>query len=474
MGDPPWPPLGRGKLLRSKEGRPQRDALTSMNILWVKAGKLLPVDTGGKIRSYNILRRLASRHQVTLLSYYNGPRDEVYEKEIVEHLPGAVTINTGIDDSNRFATGLNYLRRLPDAAPFAVTKFTSSNVQKKVGEFLSSHRFDVCVCDFLAASLNFPRALETPTVLFQHNVESSLWQRQALHEPNIANRMVYKLEAAKMLRYEREAVNRFHHVIAVSDNDRRLMSALTDASRIDVVPTGVDLQQYRSAREDSIESDAAEPLLVFVGSMDWEANIDAVDYFCREIWAAVKKAVPGARFRIVGRNPHARVKKLANDSIEVTGTVASVIEHYRDATVNIVPLRIGGGTRLKIYEAMAMGKATVSTSIGAEGLDVNDGRDILITDSSERFAESTIALLTDEHLRKKIETGAVEQAARYDWSVITERFEQVLAGVARRYFDHNSVVSTHVGAALRGRPSSINEGLPHQGGAATEGRPYTV
>ena len=330
------------------------------------------------------------------------------------------------------------------------------------------------MCDFLAASLNFPRVLETPTVLFQHNVESSLWQRQALHEPNIANRIVYKVESAKMLRYEREAVNKFDRVIAVSDNDRRLMSEMTDGSRIDVVPTGVDLQQYRSAREDSRETKAAEPLLVFVGSMDWEANIDAVDYFCREIWPAIKKAVPEARLRIVGRNPHTRVKKLANDSIEITGTVLSVIEHYRDATVNIVPLRIGGGTRLKIYEAMAMGKATVSTSIGAEGLDVNNGRDILIADSSEQFAESTIALLTDEPLRARIERGAAEQAARYDWSVITERFEEVLAGVARCYVEQKSVVSTHVGAALRGRPSSINEGLPHQGGAATEGRPYTV
>src|SRR5204863_4211388 len=135
---------------------------------------------------------------------------------------------------------------------------------------------------------------------------------------------------------------------------------------------------------------------------------------------------------------------LASDSIEITGTVASVIEHYREAAVNIVPLRIGGGTRLKIYEAMAMGKATVSTSIGAEGLDVNDGSDLLLADSPETFAESLIALITDNQLRKRIERAAAEQAARYDWSVITERFEEVLAGVASR----------HAGAALRGRPSA--------------------
>ncbi len=418
-----------------------------MKILWVKAGKLLPVDTGGKIRSYNILRRLRAQNDVTLLSYYGGPRDVNYEKEIAEHLPGTVTVHTGVPESS----ALDYLRRLTRAAPYSVTKFTSREVQSKVATLLTGGRFDVAVCDFLAASLNFPSVLETPTVLFQHNVESALWERQARHEANPLNRMVFKLEAAKMLRYERAAVARFHHVIAVSEHDRKLMSAMTDDTRISVVPTGVDLQQFRAARTADV---ATKPLVIFVGSMDWEANIDAVDYFCRDVWPAVKQAVPGARFRIVGRNPHSRVKKLASDSIEVTGTVASVIEHYQEAAVNIVPLRIGGGTRLKIYEAMAMGKATVSTSIGAEGLDVNDGRDILLADSPEKFADSLIALLTNDQLRKRIERAAAEQAARYDWSVITERFEEVLAGVVRLDVDRDGAVSTHVGAALCGRSSS--------------------
>jgi glycosyltransferase involved in cell wall biosynthesis len=164
--------------------------------------------------------------------------------------------------------------------------------------------------------------------------------------------------------------------------------------------------------------------------MDWEANIDGVDYFCREIWPEVKKNVPAARLRIVGRNPHPRVRRWASDSVEVTGTVASVTEHYREAAVNIVPLRIGGGTRLKIYEAMAMGKATVSTSIGAEGLDVEDGRDILLADDRASFALSIAGLLTNTSLRQRIEEAAARKAAQYDWSVIADRFEEVLAYVA--------------------------------------------
>ena len=390
-----------------------------MRILWVKGGKLIPVDTGGKIRSYNLLRQLAARHEVTLLSYYDGPKDAAYESEIVEHFSHAVAISTGRAESS----AIDYLKHIFSRAPYAVTKFTSARAGALIREWMAERRFDVAVCDFLSASLNFPAELLTPTVLFQHNVESVLWRRQADHEPNPIKRIAFKLEAEKMIRYEQKAVKRFDHVIAVSENDRENMARRTSPSRISIVPTGVDFEAYRLQSY----SDASEPVVVFTGSMDWEANIDGVEYFCEEIWHRVLKAVPNARFRIVGRNPHPRVRGLASDSIEVTGTVPSVIDYMRDAAVFVVPLRIGGGTRLKIYEAMAMGKAVVSTSVGAEGLDVEDGRDIMLADTSVGFADSIIKLLSDRQTRKQFETAAARLAARFDWSVIADRFEEVLS-----------------------------------------------
>ena len=398
-----------------------------MRILWVKAGKLLPVDTGGKIRSFNILRELAATNAVTLLSYYGGVRDEDYEQQIRDRFPGAVTIHTAAPDATAFERAVDYLRRLPSSAPYAVTKFYSPEVEQWINDRRDDGHFDVAVCDFLSATLNFAEPLAMPTVLFQHNVESVLWRRQAAHEPNLIQRLAFKVEAAKMARYERGAVNRFHHIIAVSDQDREQMARMTDAARISVVPTGVDLKQFTA----TLGVRATRPVVVFVGSMDWEANIDGVDFFCRDVWPQVKRAVPEATLRLVGRNPHTRVARWADDSIEVTGTVPSVIEHYEEAMVNIVPLRIGGGTRLKIYEAMAMGKATVSTSIGAEGLDVEDGRDILLADDATRFAESIIKLVRDDSARRRIEDAAAMKAAQYDWSVIAGRFSDILARAAR-------------------------------------------
>lgn len=398
-----------------------------MKILWVKAGKILPVDTGGKIRSYNLLRQLAARHETVLLSYYGGARDESYESAVAEHLPGAVTVHTGAPES--FAReGLEYVLRLPSSAPYSVRKYASPEVKRLVREWDAARRFDVAVCDFLSASMNFHAETRTPTILFQHNVESALWQRQARHAPDVFRGVVFKIEAAKMARYERDAVRRFRHVIAVSENDRELMSAMTDASHITVVPTGVDIKKYSSGDEAASEGKSPDgALVVFLGSMDWEPNIDGVEYFCREVWPGVLKSVPEARFRVVGRDPHPRVRRLASETVEVTGTVPSVVEHLREADVVVVPLRVGGGTRLKIFEAMATGKAVVSTTIGAEGLDVTHGEDILLADDAGSFAESVTSLLRDAARREALGSAAAALAARYDWSVIARRFEDVLA-----------------------------------------------
>jgi glycosyltransferase involved in cell wall biosynthesis len=396
-------------------------------VLWVKAGKLLPVDTGGKIRSYNLLRFLAQDkdHEVTLLSYYGGRRDPDYEASLVKEIPGSQTIYTAAPDSNAIQRAVDYLCRLPRRAPYAVSKFTHPAVQTTVARWLSSGRFDAAVCDFLSASSNFPARLPMPCVLFQHNVESSLWQRMAAMESNPIKKLSFAIESAKMTRYERATLGRFHHIIAVSEHDRQQMLQMNPACQITVVPTGVDTRKFNVAPASS----ARPPRVVFTGSMDWEPNIDAVDYFCSQIWPRIRSEFPDAIFQIVGRNPHAKVQRLASESVQVTGTVPSVAEYLEKASVVIVPLRIGGGTRLKIFEAMAMGKALVSTSIGAEGLEVESGRDLLLADSASSFADAVILLLRDAAIRRRLEQAAVRLAAQYDWSRVVKQFAEVLSKV---------------------------------------------
>jgi glycosyltransferase involved in cell wall biosynthesis len=320
-------------------------------------------------------------------------------------------------------------------APYAVSQFNSEAVRRSLREQLQDGRFDIAVCDFLAATLNFPTRLSIPAVLFQHNVEAALWKRQALTTVNPFARLVFQLEAAKMSRYEPRAMAQFDHVIAVSEYDRRLMSQIPD-ERISVVPTGVDLKTF--AGRTSAAGD--DPVVVFTGAMDWEANVDGIEYFCREIWPKIRHEIPRAKLQIVGREPGTRIKNLQSPSVEVTGTVPSILPYLEQAATIIVPLRIGGGTRLKIYESMAMGKAVVSTSIGAEGLDIHPGRDIAIADDPSEFARRVILFLQDKSLRRQYGADAAKTASQYDWSVIAGRFERVLietaaarkAGPARR------------------------------------------
>jgi len=391
-----------------------------LKVLWVKANKLLPLHSGGNIRSYHILRQLAARHDLSLFSYYEGNRDAEYENELTLQFPGAIYLYTGNHSLER---NLDYLFRFPMQVPYAVARFRSAAVQSQLKDCFHQERFDIVVCDFLDAAINLPDRLSVPAVLFQHNVESEIWRRHFLTTTNPVRRLIYGVEFTKMLRYEQRAVHRFDHIIAVSEHDRQLMSAWTKASRITVVPTGVDVKQYRpghSARSPE------KPLVLFVGAMDWGPNIDAVEYFCREIWPSIVDKIPAARFRIVGRNPARPVQTLASSSVAVTGSVVSVLDHLHEAAVVVVPLRVGGGTRLKIYEAMAAGKAVVSTTIGAEGLDVHPGQDIVLADEPNTFAEAVLLLLQDREARRRYEQAASTLAARYDWATIGEKFSDVL------------------------------------------------
>jgi glycosyltransferase involved in cell wall biosynthesis len=397
-----------------------------LRILWVKAGKLLPVDTGGKIRSYNILRQLSRTHDLTLLTYYGGRRDSRYEADIVREFPSAVTIFTSALDGSQFAQSLDYIGRVFQSAPFAVSKFTHSDLKQWMASSLIKMKFDVAVCDFLSASQNFPEEPAVPVVLFQHNVETALWQRLAAAESNLARRAAYAIEARKMARYERGTLRKFRHIIAVSEHDRQQLLAMDRNCSITVVPTGVDTEKYSPAPH----AEADPPKILFLGSMDWEPNIDAVIYFCRDILPRIRAHFPSAVFQIAGRNPHASVKQLAGNSVEVTGTIPSVVEYLHAASVVVVPLRIGGGTRLKIFEAMACGKAVVSTSIGAEGLPVKNGRELTLADDAETFADAVIRLLSDHDLRRRYEQAAAPLAAKYDWSQVAEQFAAALQSVS--------------------------------------------
>jgi glycosyltransferase involved in cell wall biosynthesis len=266
-----------------------------------------------------------------------------------------------------------------------------------------------------------PRALHAPTVLFQHNVEAMIWRRHYEVQQNPAKKLYLRGQWRKTAAYERDACRRFDHVVAVSREDADVMRREYGAREVSDVPTGVDTEFFRPSG-----AVARVPRsLVFTGSMDWLPNEDAIRYFTKEIMPRVRESVPDVTLTVVGRDPFPGLLELArrDPSVVVTGRVEDVRPYMERADAYVVPIRVGGGTRLKIYEAMSMGKAVVSTTVGAEGLPVRDGRELLLADTPEDFARAVVRVLTDETLARDLgERAAATVRERFGWGRVAEQF----------------------------------------------------
>ncbi len=401
-----------------------------MRILWLKSDLLLPLDKGGRLRTWHLMRHLARHHDITYLSFaeHGQDRSAAGMRPVAKRV---VTIPRSDPAKRSLLFYMDAARYLADPLPYAIAKYRSAAYKVQVQALLRDHHFDLLVCDFLVPAVNLPKTLPCPAVIFTHNVEAEIWRRHAETKASVAARWLYRIQHQRMLRFEEEALSRFDGVLAVSEADRdtfaRLYPSVANTPTW-VVRTGVDTQYFVPS-----SNEPTERRLVFTGSMDWLPNEDAMTYFCHDILPLVVEQEPHVRLSIVGRAPTPAVRALASDRVEVTGTVDDVRPYIDRAAVYVVPLRIGGGTRLKIFEAMAMGRAVVSTTVGAEGLPVVDGTHAIVADEPRTFADAIVSLLRGPSRRHAIERAArslvVEQ---FDWSAVAGELEGALAGVARQ------------------------------------------
>ena len=401
-----------------------------MKLLWLNAGLLLPLDKGGKLRTWHVMRHLAARHDITYLSFEDSTQtaaDRAGMREVCARLETVPRTDAAKGTWRFYADAARYV---VDPIPYAVAKYRSAAYRARLADLLARERFDAVVCDFLPPVVNLPARLPCPAIVFTHNVEAEIWRRHAEQATNPVSKRLLAQQWRRMLRFEAAALGRFDLTLAVSDADRRTFERLYPRSLqapVHVVQTGVETDFFTPAA-----APAERTHMVFTGSMDWLPNEDGMVYFCREILPKIRQAEPEATLSIIGRAPTPAVKKLADiPGVEVTGRVDDVRPHIARGGVYIVPLRIGGGTRLKIFEAMSMAKAVVSTTVGAEGLPVTSGRDIDIADEPARFAHSVVHLMRDPAARRAIEQAARQLVVdRYDWSAVALDFESALLKAA--------------------------------------------
>jgi sugar transferase (PEP-CTERM/EpsH1 system associated) len=399
-----------------------------VNILWLKTELLHPVDKGGRIRTYQMLRELKRDHRITYLTLDDGVAAPDAAERAQEYCDDLLRVpfRTQPKRSAGFYTEL--LRNLASPLPYAVWKYRSAAMRQAIEAAGRRRGTDVIVCDFLTPSVNMPDRRPCPAVLFQHNVEATIWERHAQVASNPVAKIYLKEQWRRMRAFEQARCRRFDHIVAVSSRDAHVFLNEYGATSVSEIPTGVDIQYFQPTGRGQ-----PEPFdLVFTGSMDWLPNEDAIVYFAETVLPRVREAVPAVTLTVVGRNPSPRVIALGrrDPAVRVTGSVPDVRPYIERAALFVVPLRIAGGTRLKIYEAMAMEKAVVSTSIGAEGLPVRDGVDIALADAPETFAAAVIHLLDDRQRAEALGRRAADIVrAEFGWGRVAEKFADTCAGL---------------------------------------------
>lgn len=393
-----------------------------MRLLWVKTDFLHPTTRGGQIRTLEMLRRLHRRHEVHYVAFDDPDQPEGLARS-GEYASHVYPVEHNVPGKRSLAFVGQLVGGLFSSIPVAVSRWTSAAMHRKIVDLLRQHHFDGIVCDFIAPALNLGDTL-AQAVLFQHNVETMIWRRHLENAADPLRRFYFRLQAERMFACERELCKRARHVVAVSDTDAKLMREMFGIRNVSTVATGVDVDYFRRPAAAQARFD-----IVFVGSMDWMPNHDGVRFFFEEILPRVRRAVPECTVGIVGRTPPADLVESArrDGRITVTGTVPDVRPYLWGASLSIVPLRIGGGTRLKIYESMAAGTPVVSTTIGAEGLEVMDGQNILLADTPEDFAAACVQLLQKPDERAGLAAAARELvAARFSWDAVADRFEEIV------------------------------------------------
>lgn len=394
-----------------------------MRVLFLSQIVPYPPHGGVLQRGYNIVRELGRETRVHLLAFVH---------------PDVLPTEAACCDSrvalSKFCEAVEYFSLWPKASPvhriaglavgalssrpFSVLAHRSAAFRRRVAELVATKQFDVIHVDTIALAQFLDERWSIPTVLTHHNIESQLMERRAGAEHGLFARLYLRRETKKLVAYESEMSGTFDVNVFVSQPDEKTLVERVPGLHTVIVPNGVDVEYFTP------DQGTDTPALIYTGGMNMFANRDAVMFFLAEIWPLIRARVPGVRFFAVGQDPPKDLLALAarDPQVVVTGYVTDVRPLVRDASVYVVPLRVGGGTRLKVLDAMAMGKAMVSTSIGCEGLEVGPNEHLLVADSPGQFAEKTVILLEDRHRRLALGRAARELVERrYSWRTIGGR-----------------------------------------------------
>lgn len=406
----------------------QSSARPRMNVLFITPYFPYPPTAGNPIRNYNLLKRIGNLHYVWLLTFDSA---DILPHHI-EHLKSwcqDIILAKPPSVSGALDRPWDLVTYMASGTPPDLRFYYSEDMADTIRGLCQRVDFDVVQVEdsYMGLYLNqVPPGLRARSVLTFHDVVFEKQARMAGIERRLPRKIRLWFDSWTMRRWEPFFAERFGYCVTVSARDREILLSLNPDLRVKVIPNGTDTNLLQPLPEPS-----SPPSIIFVGSMGYFPNADAAIHLCRDILPLLQQKVSDLQTWIVGNRPGAELLKWQSEQIHITGLVEDVVPYYKDAHVCVIPLRAGGGTRLKILEAMALGRPVVSTSIGCEGLDVVDGHHLLIADDPQAFADAVFRLLRDDVLRKQIVTNALELVRKvYDWNTIADQLMSLYSELA--------------------------------------------
>ncbi len=394
-----------------------------VNILFLSTENPYPPDHGHHIRTYNVLKYIARYHNVYFLGFIKN-EDEFKYVEPIKKMCASADVFIIPDNVSRLRFCLSLVLNLFSPLPYVAQKYYQKNMTHKIKEILKENKIDIVHFDML----HLARYLSeidgaVPTTLTQHNVESLRIFRLLKNSKNIIFKIFMYLQYLKLKKFEMHACRNFDRCAVVSEDDLKILKKLSPYANFVVVPNGVDTSYFAPDRSASLKDS-----MVWVGGMDSMYNRQAVEFFIEEIYPIIHKSIPDVKFTVVGKSPPKKLLQLSeiNRNVKVVGYVEDVRPYINSSAVYIAPIKSGSGTKLKVLNALSMAKPVVTTSIGAEGIEVKDGEHLLIADDPEIFAKRTIELLRNPELAMKLgENGRKLMIEKYDWDIIGQKMLRV-------------------------------------------------
>lgn len=392
-----------------------------MKILLVTQLLPYPPKGGSPQRVYNLLKECAKTNDIDMLAFYRKSHQRS-PAEIDEAITSLKQFCKKIEifkipaDQNKILWYLLLFFNLFSTIPYSVWLYKSRKMKEAIRLYIENSSYDIVEFGEIGLAGYAGMASETTRILVHQNVESGLLYRRMKYSKNWLAKLYLFLQSVKLRNYERSAGSIFDFHIAVSEADKKTLLEILPAARIAVIPNGVDTDYFK-ATDDKMEPNS----LIYVGGMTWFPNYDAMLYFIKEILPLIRSEIPDIHLHCIGRQIDNRFHNMAagNSALEIHGFVDDIRPLITKSAVFIVPLRIGGGTRLKIVDAMSMGKAIVSTSVGCEGLRIEDGKDIMIANSPRDFTDKVIEILRNPPLQENLMKHARHTAREiYSWQII--------------------------------------------------------